>query len=167
MRGLLLVFYGDGKGKTTAAIGLAVRSIGHGMYVLFVQFIKRDLQVGEYRILKSLNSIRHVALGPGLGASREEVVECTRRGIELVSREWRNYDIIILDELGVAISKYEYPLEDVIQLVENIRSGGRHVVITGKYMPRELIDIADLVTEFRCVKHYYSQLRGPVPGLDL
>ncbi len=165
-RGFLLIFYGDGKGKTTASIGLAARFIGHGGRVLFVQFIKRDLGVGEYKILKHLENIEHVALGPGLGSDRDTIIEHARRGLELVRREYQKYGLIILDELGVVVEKYCYPVNEIIDLVEKIRDENIHVVITGKYMPRKLIDLADLVTEFKCVKHYYTIVRNPVPGLD-
>lgn len=164
--GFILVFYGDGKGKTTAAIGLAVRSVGHGKKVLFIQFIKRDLQVGEYKILKTMNLIRHVALGPGLGADKQIIIETTRKGLDIVRREYSSYDVIILDELGVVVVKYEYPIKEVLELLEELKSKDKHVVVTGKYMPREIIEIADLVTELRCVRHYYQKVREPIPGLD-
>ncbi|NPB00045.1 MAG: cob(I)yrinic acid a,c-diamide adenosyltransferase [Crenarchaeota archaeon] len=166
MTGLVLVLYGDGKGKTTSAIGLTVRAVGHNMRVLFVQFIKRDLNVGEYRILKTLPNVKHVALGPGLGASRDSIIERTHRGLEMIRKEKDDYDIIVLDEVGVATVKYEYPISDIISLIDDLRTRGKHVVVTGKYMPRELIDSADLVTEFKCLKHYYERVRGPVRGLD-
>ncbi len=164
--GFILVFYGDGKGKTTAAIGLAVRSAGHGKRVLFMQFIKRDLQVGEYKLLKMISNIKHVALGPGLGADKQAILQASRKGLEIVREEYHKYDIVILDELGVVAVKYDYPVSEILDLVLEIRDNDRNVVITGKYMPREIIDIADLVTEFKCVRHYYQKVGKPIPGLD-
>jgi len=163
----LLVFYGGGKGKTCAAIGLAVRAAGHGHRVVFAQFIKRDIGVGEYAVLKTLPGVVHVALGPGLGSPREEVLEHCLRGLDLVLKLVQEVKpfLTVLDELGVAIVKYGLPLERVLKVLDELLLQC-HVVVTGKYMPRELIDLADLATEFREVKHYFRIIGGPVQGLD-
>ena len=166
-KNFLIVFYGDGKGKTCAAIGLALRAAGHNRRVVFTHFIKRDLNVGEYTLLKRVPNIIHIALGPGMNASKEEIVEKSLRGlnyVEEITRSIKPY-LVVLDELGVVIVKYgldiNYALSKIRSLLEY-----SHVVVTGKYMPREIIDVADLATEFRNVKHYYTVLNRPVEGLD-
>ncbi len=166
-RNLLIVFYGDGKGKTCAAIGLALRVAGHNRRVVFTHFIKRDLGVGEYSALKRIPNIIQIVLGPGLGAKREDIIERSVQGltyVEEVVKSIRPY-MVVLDELGVVIVKYGLDVRYVLGKVKSLLEHS-HVVVTGKYMPKELIDIADLVTEFRNIKHYYNVLRRPVEGLD-
>ncbi len=166
-RGLLLVYYGDGKGKTTAAIGLAIRAIGHGFKVILIQFIKRDLNVGEYAILKNMKNIVHIVTGPGLGSSRDEIIK--HADIGLTYLENANLDdvfLVILDEVGVLVERYGYPIEKILNIIEKILNRGVNVLLTGRYMPMKFIEIADLVTEFRCVKHYYENIRRSVVGLE-
>ncbi len=166
-KNLLIVFYGDGKGKTCAAIGLALRVAGHNRRVIFVHFIKRDLGFGEYLALKRVPNIIYVALGPGLGASREEIIEKSISGlnyVESIVKSIKPY-LVVLDELGVVIVKYGLNIDYALDKIKTMLDCS-HVLVTGKYMPREIIDLADLATEFRNVKHYYARLGKPVEGLD-
>ncbi len=167
-RKFLLVFYGDGKGKTTSAIGLAIRAVGHGFPVIFAHFIKRDLGIGEYDVLKRFENIIYMPLGPGLGSSSETIRELSLKGLEKIlelARSVRPF-LTILDELGVVIVKHGLDLSLAVKYIESLLEIC-HVAVTGKYMPREIIEMADLVTEFRCVKHYYGRaVNYPVEGLD-
>ncbi len=162
------MYYGDGKGKTTAAIGLAIRAAGHGYKVLFIQFIKRDLNIGEYLMLKNISNITHIALGPGLGASQEEVIKHTETGLELIRKYVKELNpfLIVLDEFGVTVNRYGYPINKALEFIKELLENSINILITGKYMPKEFIEIADLVTEFRCIRHYYNVLRTTMPGLD-
>ncbi len=164
----LLVFYGDGKGKTTSALGLTLRVVGHGKRVLFMHFIKKDLGVGEYLMLKKLENVKYVVLGPGLGASRDVIIEYALKGLELsikLASEFRPF-LTVLDELGVVVVKHGLDIKIVIEYVDKLLEYS-HVLVTGKYMPKELIERADLVTEFKCIRHYFrSKVNEPVEGLD-
>ncbi len=168
-RKFLLVFYGDGKGKTTSVIGLTIRAVGHGLPVIFAHFIKRDLGTGEYAVLKRLENVVYMPLGPGLGSSSETIKELSLRGLERVltlAREIRPF-LTVLDELGVVIVKHGLDPDIALKYIDTLLEIC-HVAVTGKYMPCEIIEKADLVTEFRCVKHYYGRLvEYPVEGLDL
>lgn len=156
-KGLLIVFTGNGKGKTTAALGMAIRSAGHGMRVLILQFIKGTWAYGELESLKNVEEVRIKTLGSGFTWKKENLDEDR----ELALRGWEearneiargDYRMIILDELNIVLSYGLLPLQPVLDTLEQ-RPAGVHVVVTGRNAPDELIEIADLVTEMKVVKH--------------
>ncbi|MGC8893785.1 MAG: cob(I)yrinic acid a,c-diamide adenosyltransferase [candidate division WOR-3 bacterium] len=160
-RGYVHVYTGDGKGKTTAAFGLALRTLGHGGRVFVVQFMKKG-KTGEARALSAFgDSVRVIQTGPSgfLGPdNRGRFLRAARSGFEtlrdaLCSGE---YDLVIGDELAVAVGLGLIPVEEVLELVSE-RPAGTELVITGRCAPRELIEAADLVTEMREIKHYYKK----------
>ncbi len=158
-KGLLIVFTGNGKGKTTAALGMAMRAAGHGMPVLVLQFIKGAWPYGELRSFDKVEEIELKPLGTGFTWTKESLDEDRRlaaEGWEEAVAEIRRgrYRIIVLDELNVVLSYGLLPLNDVIETLRD-RNPGVHVVITGRNAPAELIEIADLVTEMKQVKHPY------------
>lgn len=161
LRGYVHLYTGDGKGKTTAAFGLALRTIGHGGRVFVVQFMKRG-KTGEVRALSSLgDSIRIIQTGPSgflNQDNRDRFVRAARRGLEILREALFSgeYDLVIADELSVALGLGLIPVEEVIELIAR-RPDGPELVITGRYAPQELLDAADLVTEMREVKHYYGK----------
>lgn len=166
--GFLIIFYGDGKGKTTAALGCALRALGHGYKVIIAHFIKSSsYECGEFKILKQLPGLIHLILGPGLQAKSNEVKDTTIKGLykilDLIKIE--SPFLTILDELGIAIYRSGISIQKIIDIIQEMLNYC-HVIITGKYMPRELIEIADLVTEMRNVKHYYSRGFKAVRGLE-
>ncbi len=160
-KGLLIVNTGPGKGKTTAAMGMVLRAVGHGMGVGVVQFIKGAMDSAERRVLSQFPAVRFHAIGEGftwLTQDRERDMATARRAWE-VAREMvldPELPLVVLDELNV-ILKYEYlPLEEVLETLA-ARPEGHHVVVTGRHAPAALGEQADLVTEMRVVKHPFKE----------
>lgn len=156
-QGLLIVFTGNGKGKTTAALGMALRAAGHGMRVLILQFIKGSWVYGELLSLRKLDQIRIKTLGSGFTWNKENLDEDRR----LAEEGWQEaqdeisqgrYEMIILDELNIVLSYGLLSLERVLHTLKK-RPSGLHVVVTGRNAPDALLEVADLVTEMSVVKH--------------
>ncbi|MDR3557477.1 MAG: cob(I)yrinic acid a,c-diamide adenosyltransferase [Syntrophobacteraceae bacterium] len=155
-KGLLIVFTGHGKGKTTAALGMALRAAGHGMKVLVLQFIKGAWSYGELNSLKKVEEIQIKPLGTGFTWKKENLEEDRR----LAEAGWQEalsqinragYDMIVLDELNIILSLGLLPLKTVIEGLQSRTTS--HVVVTGRNAPEELVAIADLVTEMKMIKH--------------
>jgi cob(I)alamin adenosyltransferase len=158
-RGLLVVFTGDGKGKTTAALGMALRAAGQGLKVLILQFIKGAWAYGELEALRRFEEVEIEPLGSGFTWKKESLDEDTklaRAGWERAASAIREsrYDMIVLDELNYVLSYRLLPLELVLEVIEG-RPEGLHLVVTGRGAPEELVNAADLVTEMRQLKHHY------------
>lgn len=160
-KGLLIVNTGTGKGKSTAAFGMAVRVLGHGMRLGVVQFIKGALHTAERDFLGSLPNCDFVTMGDGYTwntQDREADIATARKGWSEACRMMASgeYQMVILDELN-AVLKYEYlPLDEVLDVFSK-RPDMLHVVVTGRHAPDALIEAADLVTEMRIVKHPYRE----------
>ncbi len=166
-KGLLIVFTGHGKGKTTASLGMAMRAAGHGMRVLILQFMKGAWAYGELRSFEKMEDIEIKPLGSGFTWKKESLEEDRRLAKagweETVSEIKRGYyDMIVLDELNVVLSYGLLPCEAVVEALEN-RTTGTHIVVTGRNAPDELIAIADLVTEMKEIKHPFRD-RGLKAG---
>lgn len=164
-RGVLIVNTGDGKGKSTAAFGLALRAAGVGHRVLLVQFIKGTWKTGETEAIKRFPEIRHVVSGEGFTwntQDREKDVAATRRGwqvaceaIERSRTDPASTQLVILDELNVVLD-YDYlPLPEVLEVLSN-KPSELSIAVTGRNAPPGLIALADTVTEMRCVKHAFD-----------
>lgn len=158
-KGLLIVFTGNGKGKTTAALGMALRAAGHGMRVLVLQFIKGAWTYGELLSIAKIQEIEIVQLGTGFTWKKENLEEDRR----LAEAGWQRavseinsaaFDMIVLDELNIILSLGLLPLKTVLDVLEGRTSS--HIVVTGRNGPDELIAMADLVTEMKVVKHPYE-----------
>jgi cob(I)alamin adenosyltransferase len=161
-KGLLIVHTGAGKGKTTAALGLAFRALGQGLKVGIVQFIKGAIPTGEAAFIRGLNlPLEMHTLGDGFTwktQDRERDISTARRGWDKAVELLRDpsFDLIILDELNIVL-RYEYlPLEDVLSELTN-RRPMLHVVVTGRNAKPALVEHADLVTEMTLVKHPYRE----------
>lgn len=160
--GLLIVHTGDGKGKSTAAFGMALRSLGWGMKVGIVQFIKGKWKTGERLFFTEFaDRIDYVVSGEGFTwdtQDRERDVAAARAGWERARAMIGDpsYDLIILDELNIALRYEQLPLPEVLEVLK-ARPAGTHVCITGRNAKPELIEAADLVTEFALVKHPFEQ----------
>jgi cob(I)alamin adenosyltransferase len=161
--GLIQVYTGDGKGKTTASLGLALRAAGHGYKTIMIQFMKGKIDYGELKAQKLLEPYLKIvqAGGPHFikrGSPSEQDIKMAHEGIEEAKRAFKegNYNIVILDELNVAVDFGLIPLDQAIELVQQ---KPRHVelIITGRYAKQEIIDRADLVTEMKEIKHYYQK----------
>lgn len=157
-RGLIVVHTGKGKGKTTAAMGLVMRCIGHGFRVGIVQFVKGVWETGEREVLRRFPDLVTVkAMGEGFTWETQD----RARDIAAARRAWEagkamiadpSYKLVLLDELNIVL-RYDYlPLDEVIATLKN-KPRDLHVVVTGRNAKEELIEIADLVTDMTQVKH--------------
>ena len=162
-QGMIQVYTGDGKGKTTAALGLACRAVGHGLKVFIIQFMKGDTQSGEVETAKRLApSLTIRQMGRGFMVRREhpdpEDIQCAHEAIALAGETIRGgeYDIVILDEINVAVALGLVDKEAVLQLMDE-RPSHVELILTGRDAASEIIEQADLVTEMRAIKHYFHQ----------
>jgi len=162
VRGLVQVYTGDGKGKTTCALGLALRAVGQGFKVAMVQFLK-GRETGESRAVRRLAPDMTLSYfgRPGLVNLRSpapEDVARVREAWDLARRviEAGAHDLVILDEINLALAHGLIPLEEALTLLTR-RPPWVEVVLTGRRAPQELLALADLVTEMQPVKHYYQQ----------
>jgi len=164
--GLTLVFTGNGKGKTTAAIGLAVRAAGNRLRVRIIQFIKGQWKSGEREILETLPQVELSVMGRGFTIERlrdpripmDEHQAAARAAWEQACQAVRSnaWDMVVLDEILGAVKAGLVSLEELLELVRS-KPPEVHLVLTGRGAPPELIDAADLVTEMRAIKHPLEQ----------
>lgn len=169
-QGYVQIYTGSGKGKTTAAVGLAVRCAGAGGKVFFCQFLKKG-NSSEWTALQPLkNRIRHRAFGTGKFIRSEPSAEdrqLARTGMEEAQEALASgdYDLIVLDELLGALTKGLVTSEDIFELL-HLRQPRTELVLTGRNAPADLVEKADLVTEMREVKHYFQQGVAARKGIE-
>lgn len=174
-QGLTLVFTGDGKGKTTAATGLAVRALGHDKKVKMLQFIKSPKRpYGERRSLQKLGA-EIIQLGEGFTWTKTpEIHRQALKEAWVVAKETvlsGEYDVVILDELNNALAIDSFPVDDVLPLAEvveliNNKPEHVHLVITGRNAVQAVKDAADLVSVIDVEKHYYDEGIPAVRGVE-
>ena len=170
-RGLVIVYTGAGKGKTTAALGMALRCIGHGLKVAVVQFIKGAIDTAEERALKSFGDrVTFLRMGEGYTwetQDRERDAQCAQRAWAEACGFLRDpsYAMVILDEFNIAL-KHDYVRLEVLLPALQGRPPMQHVVITGRGAPEALIEEADLVTEMKQVKHPFRAGVKAQPGVE-
>jgi len=157
-KGLLIVHTGKGKGKTTAALGMVVRAIGHGKKVGVVQFVKGAMTTGEKVVFDAFpDRVEFKPMGEGFTwntQDRARDIELSREAWEEVKRMVADpaYDMVLADELNIVL-RYDYlPLDEVLEVL-TARGEMKHVLVTGRNAPEALIEAADLVTEMTLVKH--------------
>ncbi|NLB33573.1 MAG: cob(I)yrinic acid a,c-diamide adenosyltransferase [Tissierellia bacterium] len=168
-KGYIHIYTGNGKGKTTAAFGLAIRAALSGKKVFIGQFVK-DMKYNETKIENYLDNIEIRQLGRGcfIYENPEDIdKEVAKKGLDECSSLLSSgeYDLIILDEINIALYYKLFELSDVVSSLKN-KAENTEVVLTGRYAPEELIEMADLVTEMVEVKHYYSQGVLSRSGID-
>ncbi|HUH67337.1 MAG TPA: cob(I)yrinic acid a,c-diamide adenosyltransferase [Syntrophales bacterium] len=158
----ILLFTGDGKGKTTAALGMALRASGHGMKTMIIQFVKSDPSTGELSACRNLPGCEIVQTGKGFvpaqaDAAFKEHVRAAAEGMQLAAKAISEdrYDLVILDEVCTAVAKGLIAVGEVIEIVKR-DARGPCVVLTGRNAPAELISLADTVTDMRMVKHGFK-----------
>lgn len=163
MTGRTLVFTGDGKGKTTAALGMALRAAGHGQRVLIVQFVKGDSTTGELAACQHLPGVEIVQTGLGFIPGEDAPAfarhrEAAERGLELAGRALASQplDLLVLDEVCLAVARRLLKEEAVLALLRQ-RVRPVCIVLTGRGAPAGLVEQADTVTEMRCVAHGLAQ----------
>jgi len=159
----ILIFTGDGKGKTTAALGTALRASGHGMRTLILQFMKADETVGELTGLKYLPGVEAIQMGRGFVPSATDPAfpehrQAACHGLEKATEALRSkrYDLIILDEICMAMDKGLITEDQIIELIEESGEASC-LVLTGRGATNRLIAKADTVTEMRSLKHGLSE----------
>ncbi len=161
-KGLIVVFTGNGKGKTTASLGMAIRTLGHNEFVAIIQFIKGGWEPGEARAFKDFKEkLCWHSLGEGFTWETQD----RNRDKELALKAWqkalsylrdKRYKLVILDEINIAIKLGYIPISEVIQGIKE-RPSLSHVVLTGRDAKEELINNADLVTEMKLLKHPFKE----------
>ncbi len=173
-KGLVVVITGYGKGKTTSALGMAVRACGHGLRVCIVQFMKGDLYAGEWDGVKKMNCpIELISTGKGFCGIQGNPYPWTehranaQEAISIVREKMASgrYDILILDEINNALHLKLVDLPQVLDLIRD-KPPLLHLVLTGRDAPVEVIELADTVSEVREIKHAYRKDIEPQPGID-
>ena len=162
-KGLLIVFTGNGKGKTTASLGMALRTIGHGYKVAIIQFIKGGWTTGEEKALKTLSpNISWHALGEGFTWETQDRV----RDEKLVQEAWQlakkyikneSYKLIILDEINIATKLGYLDSKEIITFLNSLNNRKNHIVLTGRGASDSIINYADLVTEMKLIRHPFKE----------
>lgn len=162
-KGLICVLTGDGKGKTTAAFGAAIRAAGQGLRVLILQFMKRQNNIGELKALENLRlpiEIKQFGRRVFFKSRACEPMDIYRanQGLQTFQEAMQSgeYDMIILDEINVAVHFELLDFGDVINTLKK-KPPALHLILTGRNARKELIEMADMVTEMREVKHHYNQ----------
>jgi len=164
-RGILIVNTGDGKGKSSSAFGTAIRAAGHGQKVAIMQFIKGTWKTGEAESFKRFPEIEHIVSGDGFTWNTQDMDEDTasaRHGwsktVDMIERcrsDEPDYDLIVLDELNIAL-RYDYlDIHEIVSVLKN-KPEKLNIIVTGRDAKPELIDIADTVTDMTMVKHAFE-----------
>ena len=170
-KGIVVVNTGNGKGKTTAALGMVLRAVGHGMRVLVVQFVKSAENTGELRALENLDSVTVKVMGAGFlndtNVSRKKHKKAAGEALEYAKNAVSSVDfgMVILDEILFAVKEGLLAEEDVAGLISS-RPDNVHLVMTGRGCPKSLIEKADIVTDMSDVKHSFADGIPAQPGVE-
>jgi cob(I)alamin adenosyltransferase len=171
--GLVQIYTGNGKGKTTCALGAGLRAAGHGLEVLVISFMKakiafrgdkEDINYGEFRSVEMIPNFTIIPVGRETFVNKENPdpidVRMAQEGLILAKNAIREHqcDVLILDEINVAVEWNLISLDEQLQLI-NTKPEDLEIIMTGRYARQEVIDVADLVTEMREVKHYFSTMK--------
>lgn len=158
-KGLVHVYTGDGKGKTTAALGLALRAAGHDMKVIFIQFLKGQ-QCGEHFFVSKYHPFDIIQLGTGdtFAKSKEQLNREAQDTFAFARQEilGGKYDLVVLDEILVAVNQGYITVRQILDLIEE-KTGSVELVMTGRKAPSEIVQRADLVTEMLMIKHPFTE----------
>ena len=166
---MILVYTGDGKGKTSACVGQTVRALGQNMTVAFGQFMKRDGQAGEQAMLARLLGDRFLAGGLGFlrnDADRPSHRQAALRVLEWAQAQLEQVDMLVLDESLYALGSGIVERQELEQLMAAARSRRRHLVLSGRNAPDWLVEAADLVTSMTEIKHPWRTGVKAAPGIE-
>jgi len=169
LKGYVQVYTGNGKGKTTAALGLALRAAGAGLRVYIAQFVK-NMKYSEFESLTTLSDlivIKQYGRGCYIHKVDDEDIRCARQGFEDVKQVIHsgNYDLVILDEANIATHLNLILVDDLLDLIRE-KPEGVELVITGRYADPLVLEAADLVTEMKEIKHYYHEGIAARDGIE-
>ena len=170
-RGLVEIFTGNGKGKTSAALGIALRALGHNLRVHIIFFMKGDYPYNERKVLAQLPNISFSIFGQDYFVDptnvkpeeKEEAGRALSKAREIIHSG--NYDVVILDEVNVATAWKLLEISDVLDLIKN-KPKNVELILTGRYADERLINSADLVTEMVAIKHPYNRGIKARSGID-
>ncbi len=172
--GLVIVYTGNGKGKTTAALGMALRAVGYNHKICMIQFIKGSWPYGEMVSVKRLEpELELIIVGKGFvgiiddKSAREDHIKIAQEAIQVSKEKIQsgNYNIVILDEINYAIDLGLIDLNDVLNLIKS-KPEKLNLVLTGNHAKNEIIDVADLVTEMKEIKHPFKSGIKAKKGID-
>lgn len=169
-KGYIIVYTGDGKGKTTAAIGLGLRALGQGMPVCLIQFIKGERDAGELKALRQFDKkVEVIVSGRGFTpySEREKDKKAARSGWEVARKKLvsERFGLLILDELTYLCALKYVDEKEIVQALRNKRPD-LHVVATGRRASKGLLDAADLVTQMKNIRHPLQKGFGPRKGIE-
>jgi cob(I)alamin adenosyltransferase len=172
--GLVIVYTGNGKGKTTAALGMALRAVGYNHKICLIQFIKGSWPYGEMVSIKRLEpELELIIAGKGFvgiiddKSPREEHIKIAKQALQISKEKIQSgaYNIVILDEVNYAINLGLIDVKDVLELIKS-KPENLNLVLTGNHAKQEIIDLADLVTEMKEIKHPYKSGIKAKKGID-
>jgi cob(I)alamin adenosyltransferase len=162
MQGQLHIYTGDGKGKTTASIGIAIRCAGWGGKILIVQFLKEGVDTGEGRFLANADEIDVYQFGEGKQIVKpsditSDLIKRVEEGLEYTKNliNTGEYDLLILDEINIVLDMGIFDIDEFINILKEFPKE-LEVVLTGRNAPAKLIEKADLVSEIKSIKHYFT-----------
>lgn len=167
---MLLIYTGEGKGKTSASVGQALRAMGQGLRVAFGQFMKRKDQAGEQKMLNQLLGTRFLAQGAGFYRQPQDFAKHRHQALLLL--DWakqqvhQGLDMLILDEALYALGHGLLRAEEVQELMDQCQGQDCHIVLSGRGAPDWLVAQADIVSEIRALKHSYTPGQKPCPGIE-
>lgn len=183
---MIYVFTDNGKGKTSAAVGTGIRAVGAGKKVLMIQFLKNGSS-SENKILKKINNFEIKTFGrkgfflpqsklekhpelkeEGIKSFSEKDIELAKQGLKEAKKaaQSKKYDLLILDEINLVLNFGLIEKKEFLAFLKK-HQDKLDIILTGRYAPKEIIKISDLVTDFKEVKHYYRKGIGPKKGIDL
>ena len=171
---MIIVYTGNGKGKTTAALGLALRAVGHGKKILMIQFIKGSWHYGEMSSSSRLSpEFEMIAVGKGFvgilddTSTPEQHADIARQAVLLAQKSVSEgkFDVVILDEINYAVNLNLISEDDVLDII-NARNSDVDVILTGNHAGDKVMDMADLVTEMRSIKHPFQKGKRAKKGID-
>ncbi len=170
-KGLVQIFTGDGKGKTSAALGVVLRALGYGLRVCIVAFMKGDYPYGEWEVLSKLPNVNIARFGfrtfTDPANIKPEEIEQAKQALA-VAREAMlsgNYDLVVLDEVNIAVAWKLVELDEVVRLIRD-KPPNVELILTGRHADAKLVELADLVTECLKIKHPYDKGITGRPGID-